>query len=52
VIGFLRRFQPRNPVLAVLYWIALALVVFAVLFAVFFLLDSVFGLAPFDAPGV
>jgi hypothetical protein len=52
VIGFLRRFQPRNPVLAVLYWILLVVLAVAVLFGIFFLLDEVFGLAPFDAPSV
>jgi hypothetical protein len=52
VIGFLRRFQPRNPVLAVLYWLLLVAVAVAALFGLFFLLDEVFGLAPFDAPSV
>jgi hypothetical protein len=52
VIGFLRRFQPRNPVLAVLYWLLLVVVAVALLFALFFVLDEVFGLAPFDAPSV
>lgn len=52
MIGFLRRFQPRNPALAVLYWLALLAAAVAVLFGLFFLLDSVFGLAPFDAPSV
>jgi hypothetical protein len=52
VIGFLRRFQPRNPVLAVLYWILLVVVAVALLFVIFFLLDELFGLAPFDAPSV
>lgn len=52
MIGFLRRFQPRNPVLAVLYWLLLLVVVVAALFALFFVLDEVFGLAPFDAPSI
>jgi hypothetical protein len=52
VIGFLRRFQPRNPALGVLYWLLLVVVAVALLFALFFLLDEVFGLAPFDAPSV
>ncbi|HJV05605.1 MAG TPA: hypothetical protein VJ868_10130 [Actinomycetota bacterium] len=52
MIGFLRRLQPRNPVLAVLYWIVLVVLAVALLFAIFFLLDEVFGLAPFDAPSV
>jgi hypothetical protein len=48
VIGFLRRFQPRNPVLAVLYWLVLLAVAVAVLFAIFFLID----VTPFDQPSV
>jgi hypothetical protein len=48
VIRFLRRFQPRNPVLAVLYWLVLATVAVAVLFVVFFALD----VTPFDQPSV
>ena len=52
MIGFLRRFQPRNPLLAILYWILVAVFAVAVLFALFFVLDEVFGLAPFDAPSV
>jgi hypothetical protein len=52
VIGFLRRLQPRNPLLAIVYWIVLAVLAVALLFAIFFLLDEVFGLAPFDAPSV
>lgn len=52
MIGFLRRFQPRNPVLAILYWILVLALAVAVLFALFFVLDELFGLAPFDAPSV
>ena len=52
MIGFLRRLQPRHPVLAVLYWMLLVVLAVAVLFGIFFLLDEVFGLAPFDAPSV
>jgi hypothetical protein len=48
VIRLLRRFQPRNPVLAVLYWLVLATVAVAALFAVFFVLDF----TPFDQPSV
>ena len=39
MIGFLRRRSPRNPALAVLYWLALALVVVTVVFALFYLLE-------------
>lgn len=52
MIGFLRRFQPRNPILAIMYWILVLTVAVAALFALFFVLDEVFGLAPFDAPSV
>jgi hypothetical protein len=47
-MGFLRRFQPRNPVLAVLYWLVLAILAVAALFAIFFALD----VTPFDQPSV
>jgi hypothetical protein len=40
VIGFLRRFQPRNPVLAVLFWALVTIVVLAMLFVAFFYLDN------------
>jgi hypothetical protein len=52
VIGFLRRFQPANPLVAVAYWLALVIVGVGVLFGLFFLLDAVFGLTPFDSPGL
>ena len=48
MIRFLRRFQPRNPVLAVLYWLVLVTLAVTVLFAVFFALD----VTPFDQPSV
>jgi hypothetical protein len=51
-MGLLRRFQPRNPGLAVLYWLLLVVLAVALLFGLFFLLDEMFGLAPFDAPSV
>ena len=51
-MGLLRRLQPRNPALAVLYWVLLVVLAVAVLFALFFVLDAMFGLAPFDAPSV
>jgi hypothetical protein len=40
MIGWLRRFQPVNTVLAVLYWMALTLVALAVLFVLFYWLDN------------
>jgi hypothetical protein len=43
VIGFLRRFQPGNAVLAVLYWVVLAAVAVAILFVIFFFLDDYFN---------
>jgi hypothetical protein len=46
VIRFLRRFQPRNPVLAVLYWLVLAAVAVAALWWIFSLLP----VTPFDQP--
>lgn len=48
MIRFLRRFQPRNPVLAVIYWLMLAALAVAALFALFFVLDF----TPFDQPSV
>jgi hypothetical protein len=46
MIGFLRRYQPRNPVLAVAYWLLFAALAVAILFVAFFFLDRVFN--PFD----
>ena len=46
MIGFLRRFQPRSPVLAVVYWLVWLALAVAVLFVAFFFLDRVFN--PFD----
>lgn len=40
MLGFLRRRQPHNPVLAVLYWAAAMLLVLAVLFVAFYYLDN------------
>lgn len=48
MIRFLRRYQPRNPVLAVLYWLVLVALAVAALFALFFVLDF----TPFDQPSV
>lgn len=39
MIGFLRRRGPRNPFLAVIYWLVLSLVVVTIVFALFYLLD-------------
>ena len=40
MIPLLRRFQPRRPVLAVLYWVAVVAVLLAALFVAFYLLDD------------
>ncbi len=40
MLGFLRRRQPRNPVLAVVYWLLILAVVIAILFVAFFYLDN------------
>jgi hypothetical protein len=37
---FLRRFQPRNAVLAVLYWLVLTIATLTVLFVIFYYADS------------
>lgn len=37
--GFLRRIGPRNPFLAVLFWVAMTAVAIAVLFTAFWYLD-------------
>lgn len=39
MIGFLSRLSPRNPLLAVLFWVALGVVALAGLFAAFWYLD-------------
>jgi hypothetical protein len=40
MVPFFGRFQPRTPVLAALYWVLVAVVLLAALFAVFFFLDN------------
>ena len=50
MLGWLRRRQPRNAVLAVLYWMAATLIALAVLFVIFFLLDDY--LTPFEDPNL
>lgn len=40
MIGFLRHRQPRNPVLAILYWIVVILVVVGLLFVIFYFADD------------
>jgi hypothetical protein len=40
VIRLLRRGQPKSPILAVLYWVAVIVVLLAVLFVLFFFLDN------------
>ncbi|MDQ4005054.1 MAG: hypothetical protein M3135_01980 [Actinomycetota bacterium] len=39
MFAWLRRRQPRHPLLAILYWLALVVVTFAVLMLIFFQLD-------------
>jgi hypothetical protein len=40
MLGWLRRLQPRNPVLAVLFWMVATLIALAVLFVLFYWLDN------------
>jgi hypothetical protein len=40
MLGWLRRLQPRNPVLSVLFWLVATLVALAVLFVLFYWLDN------------
>lgn len=40
MIRFLRRYQPRSAVLAVLYWMLITIVALAAIFTLFFFLDS------------
>jgi hypothetical protein len=40
MFAFLRRHRPRNPFLAILYWAALTLTAFLVLFVIFYFLDD------------
>ena len=40
MVPFLGRYQPRNPFLAVAYWIIVVVVALAVLSALFFFLDD------------
>ncbi|MGH2739575.1 MAG: hypothetical protein ACRDH6_03710 [Actinomycetota bacterium] len=37
---FLRRFQPRNVVLAILYWVVLTIVALTAIFTIFFFIDD------------
>ena len=48
MLGWLRRLQPRNPVLAVLFWLVAMLIALAALFVIFFLVDDL--LTPFEEP--
>lgn len=50
MFGFLRRYQPRNLVLATVYWLLLAALAVALLFVLFFFLDDYFS--PLDQPAV
>jgi hypothetical protein len=49
MIGFLRRHQPRNPALAVVFWLILVALVLAILFTLFFFLGDYL---PWADPGV
>jgi hypothetical protein len=40
MIRLLRRWQPRSPVLAFLYWVLVTVVVIGVLFVVFYFTDD------------
>lgn len=40
MLGWLRRRQPRNPVLAVLFWMVATLIALVVLFVLFYWLDN------------
>jgi hypothetical protein len=40
MLGWLRRRQPRNPVLAVMFWVVATLIALAVLFVLFYWLDN------------
>jgi hypothetical protein len=40
MLGWLRRRQPQNPVLAVLFWTVATLIALAVLFVLFYWLDN------------
>lgn len=40
MLGWLRRRQPRNPVLAVMFWMVATLIALAVLFVLFYWLDN------------
>ncbi|HZA60137.1 MAG TPA: hypothetical protein VE754_00460 [Actinomycetota bacterium] len=40
MIGFLRRRQPRNPFLAVVFWVLILAVTLGILFVAFYFLDN------------
>ncbi|HEX2025582.1 MAG TPA: hypothetical protein VHH92_04215 [Actinomycetota bacterium] len=40
MFAFLRRHQPQNPVLAVLYWVVAVAIAMALLFFAFYWLDN------------
>jgi len=40
MLGWLRRRQPRNPVLAVMFWMVATVIALAVLFVLFYWLDN------------
>jgi hypothetical protein len=40
MFSLLRRYQPKNPLLAILYWAGATLLALAVLFVAFYFLDN------------
>jgi hypothetical protein len=40
MLAFLRRHQPRNPALAVLFWLVLLAAAIGILFVIFYFLDN------------
>jgi hypothetical protein len=40
MLAFLRRYQPRNPALAVLFWLVVVAVALGILFVIFYFLDN------------
>ena len=49
MIGFLRRHQPSNPALAVVFWLVLLVLALAILFTLFFFVGDYL---PWADPGV
>ena len=45
MIAFLRRFQPQNVALAIVYWLAWLVAVAGALFLIFYFVDGAFDLS-------